>query len=174
MHITKNKGQMETTTLCYKCSTPIKNIIIIDGKPYGSECATHILGINQLPFWFKGGDWNDAKMLYEANAKEEVIKFNESKKITSKHWADFVRLSMAYKNARRRSNDWEMNFIWSIKDQAGFYTLVEEVCNFETMEEAELGWKSYMGSFPYLMTEIKGIAGLSDKQIQLLEKIENK
>lgn len=167
---------METQemTQCSKCGTPIKNVIMIDGKPYGTECATNVLGINQLPSWFKGGDWNEAKLVYEAKAKENAIEFSERKNITSKHWADFIRLSRALRSARKRDNQWEANFIESIKTQAGFYTLTNEGCKFDTMEEAELGWNGSMGSFPYLVREIKGLAGLSEKQIQLLEKIEAK
>ncbi len=159
---------------CTKCGTSIKNVIIIDGKPYGTECATTVLGIKQLPSWFKGGDWNKAKSEQETKESQNKIDFEQRRIITSKNWADFIRLSKASLVARKRDNDFEINFIDSIKSQAGFFTLTSEGYKFDTMEEAEKGWKEYMGSFPYLGAEIKGISGLSEKQIDILEKIENK
>ncbi len=159
---------------CTKCGTSIKNVIIINGKPYGTECASAILGIKQLPTWFKGGDWDKAKLEQDALDEKNRIAFQEAKIITSKNWNDFIRLSKASVKARNRDNDWEINFINSLSEQAGFYTLTVGGCKFETMEEAEKGWFDGLGSFPYLYSEIKGIDGLSQKQIELLEKIENK
>lgn len=159
---------------CYKCGTSIKNVITINGKHYGTECATGILGIKQLPNWFKGGDWDKAKLEKDAFDNKNRQKFEERRLITAKNWGDFIRLSKASLSARRRSNDFEINFIDSIRSQSGFYTLTIEGCVFDTMEDAEKGWKSYMGSFPYLEQEINGISGLSERQIELLEKIERK
>lgn len=168
-----NKKIMENCQ-CSKCGTVIKNVIMIQGKPYGTECATTVLGIKQLPSWFKGGDWDKAKLDNEALNEQNKIDFEQRRLITSKNWNDFIRLSKASLSARKRGNDFETNFIDSIKSQAGFYTLTVEGCVFDTMEDAEKGWKGYMGTFPYLAREIKGISGLSDRQIQLLEKIESK
>ncbi len=158
---------------CTKCGTSIKNVIIINGKPYGTECATTVLGIKQLPSWFKGGDWDKAKIEQDANQNKIRADFEQRKIITSKHWNDFIRLSKASLKARREDNEWAVNFIDSIKGQAGFYTLTVEGCVFDTMESAEIGWKDYMGTFPYLQNEIKGLSGLSQKQIEILEKIES-
>lgn len=145
---------------------------MIDNKPYGTECATTVLGIKQLPSWFKGGDWNKAKLEYDKQAEKNRLHLEERRRITAKHWPDFIRLSKAHLKARVNDNDWGTGFIESIKSQAGFYTLTVEGCKFATMEEAEKGWNAAFGSFPYLERDIKGIAGLSDKQINILERIE--
>lgn len=165
---------MKDFTQCCKCGTQIMNVITIDGKPYGTECATNILGIEQLPLWFKGGDWNSAKLAHDENERNQINELKNRKEITSKYWTDFIRLSRALRKARNKGNDWEVKFINNISSQCGFYTLINEGCEFDTMEEAEIGWKPYMGTFPYLVCDIKGICGLSDRQIEILEKIENK
>lgn len=165
---------MENFTQCAKCGTVIKNIIIINNLPYGTECATTILGIKQLPSWFKGGDWDTAKLEHDKHMEQLNNDFERRRAITTKHWDNFIRLSRAMKGARVRGNQWEQNFISSIKTQAGFYTLTSEGCHFDTMEQAENGWKEYMGGFPYLTNDINGIAALSSKQLDILERIESK
>jgi hypothetical protein len=174
LYIYRKLEVMENYTCCTKCGTTIKNIILIGGKPYGTECAETVLGIKQLPSWFKGGDWDKAKAEQEKKTETLKVDFQNRREITRKNWADFIRLSKAQLSARRRNNDWEANFISSLKGQCGFYTLTVEGCKFETMEDAEKHWNSAFGTFPYLSKEIKGISALSEKQINLLEKIESK
>lgn len=159
-------------TSCTKCGTKIKNVILIGGKPYGTECATTVLGIKQLPSWFKSGDWDKAKLEHDKHETKNHVNFQTRRDITRNNWADFIRLSKASLKARRNGNEWAFNFIESITKQVGFYTLTVEGCKFKTMEDAELGWNETMGSFPYLEREIKGIAELSEKQVEILEKIE--
>lgn len=162
---------MET---CSKCGTAIKNVVMIHGKGYGTECATKVLGISQMPTWFKGGDWDSAKSLHDANQAKQIMEFELRKEYTKDSWSDFVRLSNAKKAAYRNGDDWGLNFIDSIASKLGFLNLTSEGCKFKTFEEAQIGWKEYMGSFPYLYRKCSAIVELSENQIALFEKIESR
>ena len=159
-------------TTCTKCGAHITNIILIDGLPYGSDCAETVLGIKQLPSWFKGGDWDKAKAENDKFQLERAEQFKLVREYTRKHWNDFMRLSIALKKARSYDNVWEINFISSLSEQAGFNNLTSAT-EYSTMDEAEKNWKFYNGSFPYLYNDIKGLSALSDKQINIFERIEN-
>ena len=147
---------------------------MIQGKGYGTECATKVLGISQMPTWFKGGDWDSAKSLHDANQAKQIMEFELRKEYTKDSWSDFVRLSNAKKAAYRNGDDWGLNFIDSIASKLGFLNLTSEGCKFKTFEEAQIGWKEYMGSFPYLYRKCSAIVELSEKQIALFEKIESR
>ena len=82
-------------------------------------------------------------------------------------------MSNAYNKARRNDNAWEMSFLESISRQCGL-CISMEFYKFSCMEDAENNWQSYMGSFPYLQNEVIGLESLSPKQLQILERIENK
>ena len=169
-------NNLSRSNICSMCGVTIKNIVTIDGKSYGTDCATKVLGINNLPSWFKGGDWDSAKLDYDMLYKKRVEDFKLVKQRTSKHWSEYIRLSKALHSASVRGNDWEVSFITSISNQTGLPNLIgREGLKFETMEDAELGWNtSYFGSFPYIERDISGINGLSQKQIDILERIESK
>lgn len=161
---------METEyPFCSRCGQAIKNIIMIDGKPYGTECATTVLGINQLPSWFKGGDWNKAKIRHETEQANQVEKFSSMKDITDRNWSEWVKISKAEKRAYREGNDWAYKFISSCREQLGYFTCLAST-KFATMKEAEEGWEPSSGSFPYLYHEPKSISELSPKQQSILNK----
>lgn len=162
--------------ICSRCGAGLINIVIIDGKVYGTECAASVLGLKELPSWFKGGDWTKASEEHRKDEEQRAEEFKIVRERTSKYWSEFIRLSKAYYNARVRGNEFGTSFISSISQQAGFPNLAcEKTSFFETFEEAEKNWNmNYMGSFPYIYRDIKGLSGLSAKQISLLEKIESK
>lgn len=160
--------------VCSRCGTSIKNVITINGKPYGTECATKIIGIDDLPFWFKGGDWDRSLAKRVASEEQRKSEFEFIKGNTNKHWADFLRLSKAYRKACSKQNEWQINFIASLCRQCNFPAPMIEGCRFNTFDEALIGWDdSYMGSFPWIKKESTGIGGLSVKQQELLHKNES-
>jgi hypothetical protein len=156
-------------TNCSKCGQVINEVVIINGKPFGTTCAQVELGIKQFPTWFKGGDWDKAKADYDANAAKQAVEHDERRVITSKAWAEWQALSIAKKDAYAKGNDWLVSFFSSIMEQLGYYTYIAET-KWDTMEDAEKGWQSASGSFPYLNNEPKKIETLSQKQQNILYK----
>ena len=162
---------METQemTQCTKCGTPIKNIIMIEGKPYGTECATTVLGIRQLPSWFKGGDWNKAKAKYDLDAKKYATDLENALSKMNEYWDEWQMLSKIATRAYRMDNDWLHNFIVSIIEQLGYPNYLP-TNDFKTASEAFANWKPYDGSFPVLYHQPRRISDLSEKQQYLITK----
>lgn len=156
-------------TTCSTCGQVINEVVIINGKPYGTTCAQNILGIREFPSWFKGGDWDKAKTERDILDAKNADDFSTRKEITAKFWKEWSLLSKAHLQARVNNNDWAVNFLSSIIHQLGYFTILAQP-NFDTMEDAEKGWKETSGSFPYLYNTPKHIEELSPKQQQLIEK----
>ena len=161
--------KLKDMTTCTTCGQVINEVVIIEGKAYGTTCAQNELGIRQFPSWFSGGDWDKAKSERELLDTKNANDFATRKEITAMFWKEWSLLSSAHLQARRNNNDWAVNFISSIIHQLGYFTILAEP-NFNTMEEAELGWKESSGSFPYLCNSPKRIEQLSPKQQSIIEK----
>jgi len=157
-------------TTCTTCNQVINEVITIDGKPYGTTCAERKLGINHLPAWFRGGDWDSAKTKHDKLMLDNSADFARIKEITSRSWSEWIILSKISHKAQREQNDFASNFIESIMSQLGYYTRIANV-KFESMEDAEKGWKEYNGGFPYLNKCPRPISDLSEKQVNLLYKL---
>ena len=160
---------MTTMTTCEKCGAHIKNVIIIDGKPYGTTCAEAHLGIQGLPYWFKGGDWNKAKAARDAEVKDARIALRAHLAMMDEFWPEWVMLSRIYKKAYALQNDWLVGFVKSILDQLGYRSPLVEL-RFESASEAHQGWAPHNGSFPFFYHRPKQIADLSEKQQALINK----
>lgn len=161
-------NQMNST--CTNCSASIKNVVIIQGKPYGTTCAEKILG-KSLPKNFSG-DYDKYEKEQKIKHEESVSEFNKVKGRTRKYWNQIVRLNSALISC---SNDWERNFVSSIAGQAGLpliYTPAEYIK--ETMDQTytEENWPASAGSYHYIYREPKGLDNLSVRQLEILERIE--
>jgi hypothetical protein len=166
------------TTFCTTCSQEIANVIIIEGKPYGTTCAEAIIG-GKLPHWFKGGNWDTAKNQKDKDHLRQVAEYSSLVELARKAWGDFYRLSMALRKARNRGNDWEQSFIQNIATQCGYMNLFCNNYYTPDYDESEAihNKKTSNGSWDYYLIgkhNPKGIAALSSKQLDILEKIENK
>jgi hypothetical protein len=156
-------------TQCTKCLAHIKNVIIIDNKPYGTECATTVLGIKRLPYWFVGGDWDKAKVKHDLDVT--TSKNNTVKKLNEmdSYWNEWVSLSKAAHKAYRNNNEWVYDFITSIINQLGYPNTLSNT-SFKSANEAFLSWRDCDGTFPLLGYTPKLISQLSDKQQQLINR----
>ena len=164
-------------SICYRCGQAIKNVIIIDGKNYGTTCAEKILD-RSLPKNFSG----DYSLLLEREAVEQNNKeklTNEWKEknkladeITAEYWPLLQDFSQALSNAKNRFNDWEINFVYSVARQIFGGSVSFEGCHkYTSMEDAQKDWNSeYMGSFPYLYYKTKD---MSAAQKRIFDRILN-
>lgn len=162
-------SKLSVMVCCSKCGQVITEVVTINGKPFGTTCALHELGIADFPSWFKGGDYSKAKSEYDAKQADLKAAFEESKVITAEAWSEWCLLSKAIKTAHRGGNEWAMNFISSIIHQLGYFTSLAEV-NHPTMQEAEKNWSPASGGFPYLHKRPRPISALSAKQKSILDK----
>ena len=156
-------------TNCTKCGAHIKNIIIIDNKPYGTECATTVLGIRKLPHWFKGGNWNKAKESYDTLVVDQKLALKRQMVMMDEYWGEWVLISRIYQRAHSCGNDWLVNFSKSILDQLGYGNSLNEF-HYNSATEAYNNWKPYNGSFPFLYHRPKHIDELSPKQQELIRR----
>lgn len=172
--ISDNKTHKTMTAQCTQCQATIKNIVIIDGKPYGTTCAEHILG-TRLPEGFKG-DYNSYKRERQEAHEKSVAEFEKRKEITRKHWGDMIILNRAMWNARDKFNDWEANFVHSIARQCNLEVLyLNPDYMKETMDETyeDENWNVATGGSTktYFYHEPKWLDDLSDKQKDILDRI---
>jgi len=158
---------------CTTCGQSITEVIMIGGLPYGTTCAERKLGIKQFPAWFNGGDWDKAKANREALDADNAEQFEQSKAITAQAWKEWRAISKAAAIAYRNGNDWAYNFLCSVSNQLGYFTLLSSsLFNYETMQEAEQAHDNSF-SFPYLQKTPKAIHTLSDKQKNILSSLSN-
>jgi hypothetical protein len=165
-------------TYCTTCSQEIANVVMIKGKPYGTTCAENLIG-EKLPSWFTSGDWDAAKKQKDEDHLRQVAEYSALVELARKAWGDFYRLSMALRKARNRGNDWEQSFIQSITTQCGYMNLICENYYTPDYDESEAihNLRTSGGSWNYYLIgkhDPKGIAALSSKQLEILERIENK
>ncbi len=154
---------------CTTCGQLINEVVTIAGLPYGTTCAERILGIERLPSWFKGGDWDKAQKDRNQTLASNIESLNEQKAITSQSWEEWVALSIAYKKEYAKCNQWASNFLISVIHQLGYFTYIVNT-NWSTMEEAEINWMPCDGSFPYLNKQPRKIDSLSEKQQSIISK----
>jgi hypothetical protein len=161
------------TATCTNCQAHIKNIVMIDGKTYGTTCAEGILG-TRLPKGFSG-DYNAYAKKESVKHESQVAEFNMRKELTRKYWNDVIKVSKAMLNARRNGNSWEENFVSSIVDQSELFILYIPKKNMlDTMDETyeESNWKpAGGGTRHYFYNEPKGLDSLSERQIEILDRI---
>jgi hypothetical protein len=157
------------TSTCSTCGQVINEVIFISGKPYGTTCAERVLGIKNLPSWFKGGNWDEAKIKHEKSQEEMNMVFDLAKKNTSEFWGEWLKISKVYHEARKNGNEWVASFAYSVCGQLGYYSVLPTV-EFKTMEEASENWKPYLGTFPILHKKPKSITSLSHKQLSIISK----
>jgi hypothetical protein len=154
-------------TQCTACGQTITEVVTIDGMPYGTTCAQNKLGIREFPNWFKGGDWNSQKEIFEITAEKNAQAFAEARMITAEFWEEWHKLSSIKDEAYKQHNDWLYEFVGSILTQLGY---ANSLCNMpSTLEEAENN--SYHKRFIcYLYKKPKRISQLSPKQLAILNK----
>lgn len=171
--------QYDNYGVCARCGAGIKNIVEIGGKTYGTECATVILGIREMPAWFNGGSWEKAKEKWEKEQakREEEEKLRKAKDVEL--WDDIVLFSALEYEARKATQgqgDWDSAFIESTAHQAGIHIHPSIGLNrWKTRDEAEKEWSRADGSFfNFTWLDSKGLSGLSAKQRAIIEKLRRK
>ena len=152
---------------CNKCGQSVKdeNGVMISGKWYGRDCAATMMGLNQFPTWFKGGDYDKAKADYEANQIKLANQLNDDLVITEAYYSEWYELSIAYKNARR-ANEWSEKFINSLSKQLGYNELLSGAPSSDFNES-----KKYLIQYDLLLRrEPRRISTLSAKQLNILKQ----
>jgi hypothetical protein len=157
----------QTIQSCESCGQEITNIVMINGKSYGTTCALYVLGIKELPLWFNGGDWDEAKAKHEANLENNAKQFEEARAITSEFWSEWHTLSIIKQEAYNKHNDWLHDFMYSVMLQLGYTRSIPYMPT--TLEEAENDpYHKYM--IVYLNKRPKRISELSPKQLAIVNK----
>jgi len=146
----------------FESSQTIKNVAIIDGKPYGRDCAARVLGLKELPVWYTGGDYTEEKRKFDESQIKADAELEQAKANIIEFWDD----CMALKRVRDNGNDWVKNFVNSISRQLG---LILGWSHYKTAEE-------HIKNTPYLLmtwypgSNAKHIDTLSEKQLNVLYK----
>jgi hypothetical protein len=150
-------------TTCTKCGQVINEVVIIDGLPYGTTCAERVLGIKELPTWFKGGDWDKAKREREYFEVNRINEYSEAISITSEFWSEWHILSDIYKRAYYQNNNFLTDFMSNIIRQLGYpCSLSEAPINFE---DAKKNPDTIL-----LRSKPKRYTELSPKQLSIINK----
>lgn len=157
-------------TNCSKCGQGIKNIVMINNKPYGPDCALVVLGMKSFPVWFKGGDWDKAKIDWDQKTIADKAMWEKYMEYTEGGWGQWIELSKAARKAYAKGDDWACSFMSSILNQLG-YSQILPTTQWETMEEARSNWRSAHGDFPIVTREVGKVEDLSPKQLQIVKKI---
>lgn len=169
-HPTANLKLKDTTmNTCTTCGQLINEVVTIAGLPYGTTCAEKILGVERLPSWFKGGDWDKAQQDHKQTLANNIESLNDQKSITSQAWEEWMALSIAYKREYANGNQWASDFLISVIHQLGYFTYIANT-KWVTMEDAEINWAACDGSFPYLNKQPRKIDSLSEKQRSIISK----
>ena len=150
--------------VCSNCGRHIKNIVTINGKPYGTECAQYILG-QKLPKGFTG-NYDDYKVEMDA----QVLSALESKRRVAENWNEIWALNRILLDMRYQGNDWAVQFINSVIKQLGYHDGFSGAKRHRTYDEAVENWGQADGSFPHLYKDPRKIESLSPKQVDLLYK----
>jgi hypothetical protein len=158
------------TTTCTNCGQYINEVVYIGGLPYGTTCAANKLGFNQFPKWFKGGDWDKAKVNHDFLQQKNEIDFQNRRKITMESWAEWSALSQAINKAYQTQNEWLYNFLTSIIQQLGYCNSLSPNMPSNFVDAENSNYKQYI---PYLNSTPKKINQLSPKQINLIKKYIN-
>jgi hypothetical protein len=158
-------------TTCIKCGQSINEVVLINGLPYGTTCAENILGIKQFPSWFKGGDWDEAQKQQNESQLKNAIEQDRVENITRQCWSEWVALSKMYHKSYSMRNNFMSDFSESIINRLGYCNpIANELCKYDTMDDAKINHKEWMGSFPFMNRVPITIDSLSDKQLNILNK----
>jgi hypothetical protein len=158
-------------TNCIECGQSIKDVVIINGLPYGTTCAEKKLGIKQFPSWFNGGDWDEAKKKQDASQLNNAIEQDRVENITRECWSEWVALSKIYHKSYAMRNDFMTNFSESIISRLGYFNPISKsLCEYGTMDEARKNYMPHMGTFPHMHKAPQQIESLSVKQLNILHK----
>jgi|688.fasta_scaffold478376_1 hypothetical protein len=158
-------------TTCIKCGQSINEVILINGLPYGTTCAENILGIKQFPSWFKGGDWDEAQKQQNESQLKNAIEKDRVENITRGCWSEWVALSKISHKSYSMGNNFMIDFTESIINRLGYWgSISSSLCKYNTMDEAKINHKEWMGTFPQMYRVPMTIDSLSDKQLNILNK----
>lgn len=151
---------------CSRCGADVKdeNGVLISGKYYGRDCAATILGLNELPIWFKAGDWEAE--LQTRNKIDESLRQQRAEreeKMASK-WPLIHSVSVAYQKARRSENEWEISFLQNVATRLGMQFCKETAYLYESFHD----FIKCSNNYP---DDIQDISVLSEKQKSLLSKL---
>jgi len=152
--------------ICNRCGQSVKdeNAVRIYGKFYGQDCASTILGMKQMPQWFKGGDYDNAKAKHEVDMEKLNAEYERKKQLTADYYEEWYKLSYLLESTRHSNNEWLYNFVSSIINQLGYFNSLAYM-DADTFEK-------YL-KCPYctlLHNEPKRISSLSPKQLNILNK----
>ena len=157
---------------CKKCGAAIKNIVEINGKDYGTNCAETILGL-KLPKNFSG-DGQKYKKEIELQKQKFVKESANLLHLTEKGWNINQLLTEA---ASKAGNDWEKRFVRSVAGQVGATILLHVVNHVASLNyfDVKNDWnEDFMGSFPFRNYDLNDrYKKLSSKQIDILKRILN-
>lgn len=161
-------SSMENHGICSRCGQAVKheNLILIYGKYYGPDCAERVLGVKQIPSWFRGGDWAEAKAKHEVDMEALIKDANERRQSMRENW-DFVKkFSEAYHRERKylesTGKEWSVNFMADMARKHGIQMAKEDARNFDTYEAYEVA-TNHIEKFV--------VPQLSEKQQALLDKL---
>ena len=146
---------------CTTCGQQINEVIIIQGLPYGTTCASNKLGLREFPSWFKSGDWDKAKLSNDQLLENNRLDFENTMHITNECWADWCILSKAHFEQRGLENKWAEDFIYSISRQLGYGMFLDHI---------QFNNSTWVKGCPTISKLPKKISQLSDKQQQILNK----
>ena len=146
---------------CTTCGQQINEVIIIQGLPYGTTCATNKLGLKEFPSWFKSGDWDKAKLSNDELQEQNRLDFENTMRIINECWAEWCALSKAHFEQRGLENKWAEDFIYSISRQLGYGMF---------LDHTQFKNNTWVKGCPTIIKSPKRIADLSPKQQQILNK----
>jgi hypothetical protein len=155
---------MEAT--CTNCGASIKNVITIGGKPYGTKCAEAQIG-ERLPRNFSGDyDKHREKVAFDI-AQYEAFKADQLEKLRE-IWKEALKLDRAY----RLGNDWERNFLRSIRRQLDYTQGMFCIRLSQFEDHKEYAESDHVAQYGLITTDrTQSIETLSPKQISLVERI---
>lgn len=150
---------------CSKCGQDVKdeNGVLIRGKFYGPDCASRILGIASVPFWYKGGDFEVASDRHQASQNELQREYEARKKSMSENWGFIKSLSSAFQRARSMDNGFEINFLADMATRHGIQFAKETAYQFEDFDSWDKAGKYQSDKFT--------ACHLSEKQSAILKRL---
>ena len=156
-------NKIQGNAVCSRCGQVIKNVAIIDGKPYGLDCAATILGLKEIPVWFKGGDYDTQKIDFDKKQAKYKKEFEDAKARIIEFWDDCKTLNKIY----NKGNNWVKDFVLSISKQLGLNCI--GVTYYDTAEE-HIKKTKYLSMSWRPQTNARHINTLSEKQLNILYK----
>lgn len=147
---------------CTHCGQVINEVITIKGKPYGTTCGARLLGFIDFPTWFRGGDWDKAKIDHEAQQARLHADYAARLESIRQNWDFIKRFSIVYRHARLNENEFESKFLSDMACRYGIQFSKESAYQYDSFEDyakAEQSWDKFEKPV------------ISEKQSALLRKI---